>query len=138
MEDLITFGVIIIVCVLVGIAQSIAEQKRLQKYWSRSCTGRQWRQRFPDVPKQDIRAFLQTFVDAFSFESNHRLKFYPTDKVLDVYQTVYPPYWPYDAMELEDFAYMLESEYGIDFAKVWQPEKTSLGDLFEMTRNLSQ
>jgi hypothetical protein len=116
----------------------IAERKRLQSYWSRSCAGTEWRQRFPDAPKEDVRAFLEAFVDAFGFKSKNRLKFSPADRVMDVYRTIYPPGSAVDAMELETFALTLERQYGVDLVRVWKPEETTLGDIFEMTRNPNQ
>jgi len=138
MEKLIAIGILLAIALLIGIPLSIARRKRLQKYWSRSCAGREWRQRFPNVPRQDIRAFLEVFVDAFGFRSRHRLKFSPTDKVMDVYRTVYPPGSAVDEMELERFALMLEDEYGVDLFGVSKLEEITLGEVFKMTRNADQ
>ncbi len=120
---------------IVSSAFAIARRKRLQKYWSRPCAGRQWRQRFPNATKQDVRSFLQAFLDAFGFSKKNRLKFNPDDKVMDVYRTIYPPGSAVDSMELETFALKLEREYGVDLVTAWKPEETTLGDVFEMTRN---
>jgi propanediol dehydratase small subunit len=103
----------------------------------RSCTGRDWKRRFPEVPKEDIRDFLEVFVDGFAFSRKKRLKFNPDDKVMDVYQAKYPtPGWP-DSLELETFARNLERRYGFDLAKVFD-EAMTLGRIFEMTRKNSQ
>ena len=32
--------------------------KLLRRYWVRWCTGTEWRERFPGVPKEEIREFL--------------------------------------------------------------------------------
>ena len=108
--------------------------KRLRKYWSRSCMGREWRRRFPDSPKEDIRAFLEAFVDGFCFSSRRRLKFGPADKVMDIYGALYPPGSLADSMELGCFAMNLERAYGEDFSDRFTPD-TTLGDIFEMVRD---
>ncbi len=135
MNNLIIIGVIITVSLLIGIPLSIAKRNRLQKYWSRSCAGGQWRHCFPDAPKDDIRRFLEAFVNAFGFKSKHRLQFNPTDKMMDVYRTVYPIGSAIDAMEFESFALALEREYGVDLTRSEDIEKLTLGNVFQMTRN---
>ena len=134
----------IVILLLVGFVVFIMsvpvakERKRLlQRYWDRVCTGREWRRRFPDAPKEDIRRFLQTFVDGFAFKDRDRLKFSPDDKVMDVYRALYPSKeWP-DALEIETFAMFLKDEYRLDLAQIHDPEVT-LGKLFEMILNPNQ
>ncbi len=127
--------VIIAIGVLIAVVDDLTRKRRLLRYWRRSCMGHEWRRMFPDVPKADIRKFLDTFSDAFIFRKDHRLKFSPMDKVIDVYRTVYPPGSAVDALELETFALTLEREYGIDLVAKWKPEVTTLADVFNMTRN---
>ena len=112
-----------------------AEEQRLQVYWSRPCTGRRWMRQFPNATKLQIRDFLAAFADAFCFERKQRLCFSPDDRVLDIYQTVYPvgsglP----DHMELETFVLSARQIYGKDIALSWRNSVT-LGDLFNFTRS---
>ncbi len=98
-------------------------------YRERGCMGRKWREQFPNVSKDDIRSYLEIFMNSFSFDSKHKLKFNPDDKVMDVYRTVYPSNgWP-DGLELESFAISLEKKYSVRFSDLWG-EQLTLGELF--------
>ena len=137
MQKIVLIIAIVVIAVMVMIAAIPVERerkRRLQRYWNRLCTGPAWRKRFPDVPKQAIREFLDTFVDGFAFSVRKRLKFSPDDKVMDIYRALYPsPGWA-DSMELEMFAMNLEEQYGLDLSTIEDHEIT-LGRLFEITRN---
>ena len=123
----------IIVVVLVSIPFEIRARRRLRVYWDRRCTGILWRRRFPSASKQDIRSFLDRFVDAFGFSLKRRLCFSPDDKVIDVYRTLYPtPGWGADSLEMETLVTLLEKTYGLDVARLLQREYT-LGELFALT-----
>jgi hypothetical protein len=132
-----TYWILIILLVLVAVAGCTAidvkRRRRMARYWMRTCTGFEWRRQFRDVPKTEIREFLEQFVDGFAFSSKKRLRFSPADKVMDVYRALYPPGTMVDALELETFAGNLRKKYGIDLAKLWRPDIT-LGELFAMTR----
>jgi len=138
MTGLIHIGIII------GIASIVVttiilfkreRRKRLDVYWQRSCTGTEWGNRFPGVPNEVIREFLQAFADGFAFSNEKCLKFSPDDKVMDIYRALYPcKGWP-DALEIETFAINLEEKYGLDIAKV-EDHEIILGRLFEMTREI--
>ncbi|MGM0488029.1 MAG: hypothetical protein ACQESR_14860 [Planctomycetota bacterium] len=119
---------------VISVALEVARRRRLQKYWVRTCAGPQWRESFPDAPKEDIRSFLNAFVSAFGFNRKRRLQFSPGDEILDVYRSVYPPGSIVDSMELESLTLVLEREYGLDYSTLNQEDLT-LGRLFEMTRN---
>ena len=112
----------------------MTRKKRLLRYLNRPCMGADWRCAFPDVPKDDIRKFLNIFIDAFIFKSKDRLKFGPKDKLMDVYKTIYAPGSMCDAMEVETFAVSLEREYGVDLSKTENLEEISFSDIFKMTR----
>ena len=101
---------------------------------ARSCQGAGWRRAFPKATKQDIRAFLSVFVEAFAFHDQHRLKFNPSDRILDVYRALYPHKWLADALELETLAASVEKTYGIRFAQVWH-ESLTLGELFSRVQS---
>lgn len=140
MEFLFIAGAVVMavpVIVVAGIVDAAAARRRLLKYWSRSCTGPEWRCSFPDVPKGDIRAFLDLFVSAFDFDKKHRLKFIPSDRIMEVYQALYPPISLADNMEVETFALSLEELYGIGLDRVesWCSGEITLGDLFALTRS---
>ena len=133
--------ILIVVAVIIGAVVLIAaipvereSKRRLQRYWDRTCTGAEWHSRFPNAPKDEIRRFLQAFVDGFAFKDQQRLKFTPDDKVMDVYRALYPSKeWP-DALELETFSKNLKKVYDFDLATVTDPDIT-LGQLFATTRN---
>lgn len=118
---------------LVALSVERESRRRLREYWMRRCTGQQWRRRFPEVPKEEIREFLDAFLDGFAFKNRQRLKFAPDDKIMDVYRAIYPAEgWP-DGLELETFASSLQKCYGFDLATINDSEVT-LGKLFEMAR----
>jgi hypothetical protein len=124
---------ILLIGFLIGMPASIKSRRKLRLYWDRSCAGREWRSAFPEADKQDIRQYLQLFVDAFAFRDSRRLCFRPTDKLMEVYQALYPVKgWP-DSLELETFAMMVEKTYHLDLTKAWTPEMT-LGDIFRMIK----
>ena len=123
------------VAVIFGIATNYATHRRLKVYWQRACTGRQWKRRFPDASKSQIRAFLELFVNAFAFSSKRRLCFSPDDLVMDIYLALYPPDWSFaDALELETLALDLEKTYGANVLPVWRDDIT-IGYLFAHTRD---
>ena len=105
---------------------------RLPKpYNTRSCQGKGWRNAFPSASKQDIRAFLALFVDAFAFSQKERLKLNPEDQVLQIYRAIYPSQWTPDA--LETFAKDIEAKYGFSLESIWH-EKVTLGELFKIAQ----
>jgi len=112
----------------------LTERRRMRSYWTRVCTGPEWKRRFPQAPKDDIREFLKGFVDAFAFRRSRGLRFTPDDRVMDVYRTLHPPKWTLaDSMELESLALRFHKHYGIDLVPVWRNDIT-LGELFALTR----
>jgi hypothetical protein len=133
MKEIVVIAIIVIVVAIVMIPVERERRRRLHRYWNRICTGKAWRSRFPNAPKDEIRRFLETFVDSFAFKSSQRLKFDPNDKVMDIYRALYPSTgWP-DSLELETFAKNLKREYAFDLAKV-EDHQVTLGQLFTMTR----
>ena len=130
---LLFIGIMIVVSVLIALPGELKSRRLLKRFWSRSCTGRQWKRRFPDVSKDSIREFLELFVDAFAFSSEKRLKFDPDDNVMDVYKSIYTSSWQPDAMELEMLACDLDYRYGFDFTRINGFDIT-LGQIFDMTR----
>jgi len=127
---------ILVAAFVMGVAFELRRWKHFQKYWDRVCTGAQWRQQFPNASKTEIRTFLNLFVDAFGFSKKKRLCFSPSDKVMDVYRTLYPDRFMADGMELESLTRDLEKRYRINASNFWR-EDITLGELFTQTRSQS-
>jgi len=95
---------LIIIAVAAFLVATLFERFRLRHFWSRRCTGTQWRRRFPQTPKTEIRAFLDMLVSAFAFSESKRLCFAPDDRIMAIYRALYPhPKLMADCMELETF-----------------------------------
>ena len=117
-----------------GIVSVFARHRGLQSYLQRACTGRQWRRRFPNASKSQIRAFLDLFVKDFGLCRKRRLCFSPDDRVMDIYRTLNPPKWTLaDALELETLARDMMQSYHTDIVPIWRDDIT-LGDLFAKIR----
>ncbi|MEE4246552.1 MAG: hypothetical protein V2I33_14175 [Kangiellaceae bacterium] len=125
---------LIIIVIAIAIAWSVYTGDVPKKYRIRKCTGKNWKVRFPDTPKEDIRTFLLLFTDAFAFSRKHKLKFEPDDKILDIYKALYPAKWMADSLEVETLAEDIEREYNINFTSIWH-ENLTLGDLFGKVRH---
>lgn len=102
-------------------------------YNKRSCQGSAWRRTFPEVPKHDVRDFLDVFVGAFAFSPSSRLSFAPNDSLLAIYRAVYPCSWAPDGLEIETLGCAMKRRYGIPVAGLWH-DALSLGELFAATR----
>jgi hypothetical protein len=126
--------ILISISVLAGGA--VLEWSRLRKFWNRSCTGRIWKKRYPEASKDEIRRFLDYFINAFAFSPARRLCFKPDDRIIDVYRARYPfPKIMADQMELESFLQMLDEHYHVDLLPFWR-EDVTLAELFELTHQL--
>lgn len=122
-----------------GIAYSVrfelTRRSALRNYWTRDCTGRAWRDAFPDAPRESIREFLYFVVDAFGFDRGRALKLAPHDTVLGLYRACYPDRSAPDALELETLHRSLSNRYGAArFEAV--PEGITFGELFRSTREV--
>ncbi|HEX3530809.1 MAG TPA: hypothetical protein VH988_27410 [Thermoanaerobaculia bacterium] len=127
---------LVVLIVLVALLSSILFGGRLpQPFQSRGCQGKLWRREFPNVSKQEIRAFLSLFAGAFAFRQSERLKLNPNDPILAVYRAVDPHVGTTDMLELETLAVDVEKKYGIDFDLIWSDELT-LGELFAHVQRL--
>ena len=134
--DLLFFIVVLIgVSVLINIPFELKSRRLLQRFWSRSCTGRLWKRRFPDASKDSIRDFLELFVDAFALSSDKRLKFGPDDKIIDVYKSLYTLSWWGDALEYEYLCVDLEGRCGFNLTESIMNDNITLGRLFNIIRN---
>ena len=103
------------------------------RFLARGCMGREWRRRFPNASKQSIRRFLKTFTDAFGLPRNHQLSFSPFDKVMDVYDAMYPHRGIPDELEVEIFVDEVRQQYGVDLDKGASAD-TTLGEIFAAIR----
>ena len=130
---IIFFTLLLIVVCTVSIPIYLKQRKNMQKYWLRYCTGVEWKRQFPDAPSDEIRRFLTLFINAFLFKSKQRLKFSPSDRIMDIYHAVYFDTFMADALELETFVRSIEKEYRIDLLSKWREDFT-MGDIFTMTR----
>ena len=96
--------------------------------------GARWRRRFPKASKDEIREFLRLVTEIFAFPPKHLLCFEPDDKVMELYEAIYPPGWALaEAFELEDLASDIERKYGVDVVHHWSDEIT-LGNLFKLSK----
>ena len=123
-----------LVLVLVwSVRASLAVRRNLAPFWSRSCTGRAWKRRFPAASAKEIRAFLQLFCKAFTFPRSRALHFLPEDRLADIYQARNPPeYGLPDSLDIEDFAERLAEAYQLELQSFWRDDLT-LGDVFART-----
>lgn len=124
--------------VLIGILWAIFVDHLPKQYMVRSCMGRAWKNRFPNVSKHEIRKFLDLFLYAFAFRPEHRLKFGPDDKVIEIYRALYPrPEWTPDSLECETLVRFMEKEYGVTFPEDFRGSEPTLGDIFEFVTRTS-
>ena len=123
--------IIVIAILILAVMLELPDDLSLpENYNNRKCTGKKWKTDFHDVPKQQVRQFLYLFTVAFAFSPENKLKFEPTDRVLEVYRQIYPSKFMPDVLELETLADSIEDEYGVSFAEIWHEELT-LGELFQ-------
>src|SRR5687767_11123369 len=99
---MLAVAILVALLVLVTIVAVFNQRIVMAPFWRRRCMGRAWKSEFPSASKEDIRDFLQSFVDGFGFPADRRLCFQPSDAVMDIYKRVRGLWW--DDMELETFA----------------------------------
>ena len=129
--EIIILIALLIMAVMVEVRYDLFFPKR---YKNRKCTGKKWKTAFPDAQKEELRKFLNLFTDAFAFSQKNKLKFEPTDGLLEIYREVYPSKWMPDGLELETLAESIEKEYGVSFNDIWH-ENLTLGELFKEVKN---
>ena len=123
-------AVIIAAILIIIVAAAFIDQ--IPKFYKlRNCQGIYWRRKYPNVSKKEIRNFLEIFVSAFAFKNKHRCKFNPDDKVMDIYNAIYPSkFLGGDAMELEELADACKKEYEVDLNEIWNVDLT-LGQIYD-------
>jgi hypothetical protein len=136
MKPFVIFLCILAVAFLITLPLQLRIRRNMRCYWDRACTGFQWRRRFPESPKTEIREFLSMFVDAFAFRQSQRCCFSPDDRVMEIYRMLYPDKFMADALELETLASHLRKRYGVDAAKFWR-EDITLGEIYEQTHRVA-
>ena len=141
--DNIIIIIIFIFCVLaIGIIAHVSvhteDRKKLNRYWSRSSisVAHKWKKAFPEKANEDIREFLQIFVDAFALSRKMLFKFEPDEKVLEVYKAIYSPSSRCDAMELETLFEHCAKRYNIKLESFWNDD-TTLEEIFEIATKYS-
>ena len=95
--------IIISLLVAIFVYGAILGGKIPKVYRSRSCMGKKWKNEFPYAGKEEIRTFLLLFTDAFAFKSEQKFKFEPQDKIIEIYNALYPLKGA-DSLELETLA----------------------------------
>ena len=128
--------IIVIAAVAFIIAGLLAQRgfsARMSRFFDRRCMGRAWRSRFPDAKKEEIRGFLEVFVDSFGLSRRKKLSFKPDDNVVDVYRAINPQVGGMDSLECETLVYECERRYGVDIVAGFS-DSTTLGDLFRKVR----
>jgi hypothetical protein len=102
-------------------------------YRNRTSQEALWRERYGDARLLHVERILRTFCDAFMFNPEDRYKFFPYDRLQDIYRACYPRWkiWKLgDSMEIESLIITLEKEEGIEVLD-YNPN-ISLGDLVEL------
>lgn len=112
----------------VSIALFLAERRALRPYLERRCQGFEWKRAFPQANADDIRSFLDVFVEAFAFSKSDRLKFSPSDGILQIYCARNSGGLA-DSLELESLAVTLERRFQFNLEQSWRASLT-LGELF--------
>jgi hypothetical protein len=125
-------AIIVVVALIVAL---LSQRIVMAPFWARPCTGRAWKTEFPTASKQDIRDFLEIFVDGFGFPADRRLCFQPSDAVMDIYKRVKGLFS--DSMELETFAMLVEDRFGLKLEECWH-DRITLGQIFAKATNASR
>ena len=127
--------IIVFVAALTAIALYALKwgMKAPKPYRDRGCMGKEWRSVYPNSSKEEIRLFLECLVDGMAFGDPERLKFQPSDEVLDIYKSIYGGRVPFgDSMECETFLLNLQRKFEVpedQLSEVWHVTVT-LGELF--------
>ena len=108
-------------------------------YVERSCLGGEWVDNFPNATKDHIRQFLNVLIESMDFDKSILLKFSPTDKVIDIYHSIYDGKAPlHDYLECESFYLFISQEFNIPddkLSSIWNNGEVTLGEIFFLTMN---
>lgn len=133
MKTTLAIGLIGAVSMFIAV-DILLRRKRLSRFYQRGCAGREWRQRFPEAKKDEIRNFLRLFVHSFGLSEARKLAFSPSDKVFDIYHALYPVRGMPDALEVETLMMGCEERYGVDVTR-HGGEDVTLGDFYAVCHN---
>jgi propanediol dehydratase small subunit len=103
-----------------------------KKFSERTCQGPEWRKDFPDVTKEEVRAYLLIFVRSFALREDQKLLLSPSDQLMGVYRAIYPNKWVPDGLEVETFQREMEKYYSVDLQAIWK-DNITLGEVFTHT-----
>lgn len=102
-------------------------------YRDRNSQEEVWKHRCQGDALDRADALLRTLCDAFSFNSDDRYRFAPTDRIRDIYQACYPR-WRFwivgDSMEIESLCIDLSRKFAVE-AGSWHADIT-LGEIVRM------
>jgi hypothetical protein len=98
--------------------------------------GSEWKKEFPGASKEDIRKFLHLFVDAFAFKRAYKLRFEPSDRIMDIYDATTGK-WGVDSLELETLSADIARNYRVDLSSIWH-KRLTLGELFRYAASAQQ
>ncbi len=125
--------IILSIALACTIAVELAGHLRLRKLLNRPDAEASWRDRFPDVPFEDIREFLRLFTESFAIDVRHSFKFAPDDQPSAIYRARYVPGLVLDdLMEFESLSDAFAAHYGINLRPV-RREDITLAELFALT-----
>lgn len=97
-----------------------------------------WTQGRCDEDREKADALLTMLCEAFSFDSDERYQFAPTDRIMDVYRACYPRwlFWRIaDAMEIESLMMDLSTRFHLDDA---ESSEMTLGEIVELMEPISE
>jgi hypothetical protein len=123
----------VLLAVVFATALEFAARTRLRRYFDRPCAGIQWHRSFPDVPHDEIRAFLRMFAESFAIDVKYACRLSPVDQLKDIYLARYVPHLTLDDhMEFESLVLNLEDRYGVKLEAVFH-ETLTLGELLRVS-----
>lgn len=111
-------------------------RRNLRRFWQRPVTDGQWAREFPASEANEIREFLELFVDAFALSRKRLFCFAPDDRILDVYRALYPIKGTGDVGETECLYHLVKRKYDVMPDPVWRTDLT-LGELFRYIQETS-
>lgn len=117
--------------VVLGILRESWQSGRLfcaplpRPYRNRDSQQDEWRGRYGE-DADEVDAVLTIVCDAFLFNPDDRYKLKPDDRIMGIYEAVYPRWKVWlatDSMEIETLAMNLDENFGIETSE-WHPEIT--------------
>jgi hypothetical protein len=91
-----------------------------------------WRHRYPNSRYDTADAVLRMVCGAFAFNPDDRCQLAPDDRIMDIYQCLYPPrkFWPVaDSLEVESLGMILQRKFGFSPSQ-WHKDIT-IGEIVD-------